>query len=391
LEVGSSGSKRRATKKLEREEMTKFPYLERALQNKARFHDIIAANKLNKDYLEGLFRALFENSCEGVDRKVTEARSDLLGFFSLLSELEFARYFIRRKMEVKLLSCNDFEKRSPPDIWVHDESKEFWVEVKNISEDRTIFFLGRKIASILNSQGLSFAITIDSSELRLVPAYSYDTRKEREELVMPILEEFKEKIKELSSRSPSTTIRTSSVDFHLYETKFKKSFMAGRVEGLGEPTNYGKRIRRDVLKKSENRDKWRGEELDKPYIVAIDTEPMLSSIDCFNTELYGHATVYEEGKTPQTGTNHEIEKAVSKGWKEYLEKMRILPFNGLVIPENERGLFVTDPTTKNISAVLAMRQQTFYILANPFADNTINSPIILQDFADCRSGWDWLR
>ena len=29
-----------------------------------------------------------------------------------------------------------------------------------------------------------------------------------------------------------------------------------------------------------------------------------------------------------------------------------------------------------------------YILANPFADGRINYPAILQDFADCISGWE---
>jgi hypothetical protein len=374
------------------EEMNKFSSLERALQNKTRFYDIITANELNEEYLEGLFHELFENSCEGIESKVAEARRDLLGFLSLLSELEFARYFIRRKMKVKLLSCNDFEGRSPPDIWVHDDSKEFWVEVKNISEDRTIFFLGRKIASILNSQGLSFAITIGSSSLMSISTYFYNTRKEKEGLIMPILKEFTEKIKDISSRSLPTTIEISSIDVNLYKTKFKKSYMGGTrtVEAICEPKDYRKRIRLDVLEKAKKRNKWLGEELNKPYIVAIDSEPMLFNIDHFNEELYGHATIYVEGKIPETGTNQEIEEAVNNGWKEYLEKMRILRVNGIVIPKDERGLFFTDPTTKNVSAVLLMRQQTFHILANPFADSRINNPTILQDFADCFSGWKWL-
>jgi predicted house-cleaning noncanonical NTP pyrophosphatase (MazG superfamily) len=370
--------------------MTKFPYVERALQNNARFRDIIAANELNEEYLERLFRELFENSCEGIENKVAEARPDLLGLLSLLSEFEFARYFIRKKMKVKLLSCNDFGGRSPPDIWVCGDPKEFWVEVKNISEDRVIFFLGRKIASILNSQRLSFAIMIGSSNLMSIPTYSHATRKEKEKLVQPIIDEFMEKIKDLSSKSPPITIRTTNIDVELLKTKFKRSYMGGTTmkQAICEPKEYTERIRFDVLQKAKKRNKWLGEELDKPYIVAFDSESMFFYLDRFNAELFGNATIYGGDRIPETRMSQEIEEAVNNGWKEYLEKMRILRVDRTVIPEDKRGLFLTDPTTKNVSAVLLMHQQTFYILANPFADRRINHPTILQDFADCHSGWE---
>jgi len=369
--------------------MTKLPFLERALQNNARFYDIITANEFNEIYLEALFRELFENSCEGIESKVAETRPDVIGFLSLLSELEFAKYFTKRKMKVKLLSCNDFGGRSPPDIWVHSGSKEYWVEVKNISEDETTYFLGRKIASILNSQGLSFAIIIGSLNSMSIPTYSYTTRREKEEHLQPILEEFREKIKGISSRSLPITIRTASIDVELHKTKFKESYLGGRtmVEAVSEPNEYGGRIRFDVHQKAKKRDKWREEELDKPYIIAIDSESMFFHLDRFNAELFGNATTYQR-RVPETKTNNEIEEAVKNGWKEYLEKMRILQVDRTVIPENERGLFFTDPLTKNVSAVLLMHQQTFYILANPLADTRINHPTILQDFADCFSGWE---
>jgi predicted house-cleaning noncanonical NTP pyrophosphatase (MazG superfamily) len=369
--------------------MTKLPFLERALTNNARLCDIITANDFNTTYLEALFRELFENSCEGIESKVAETRPDIIGFLSLLSELEFAKYFLRRKMKVKLLSCNDFERRSPPDIWVHSCSKEYLVEVKNIEEDEITYFLGRKIASILNSQGHSFMIIVSSSNSMSIPTYSHETRGEKEKHLQSILEEFREKIKSISPSSLPITIRTPFLDVELHETKSKKSYLGGRTmnEAVGEPNDYRERIKFDVRQKAKKRNKWLEEERDKPYIIALDSESMFFHLDRFNAELFGNATTYQY-RVPETKTNHEIEEAVKKGWKEYLRKMRILQVDRTVIPENERGLFFTDPATKNVSAVLLMHQQTFYILANPLADSRINDPTILQDFADCFCGWE---
>jgi hypothetical protein len=222
-----------------------------------------------------------------------------------------------------------------------------------------------------------------------IPTYFHETRGKKEKHLQPILEAFREKIKGISLDSLPITIRTAFADIKLYETKRKESYFGGVTmhEAVSEPSDYGKRIKFDVRQKARKRNDWLKEELDKPYIIAIDDEAMFFYLDRYNVELFGNATTGQSG-APETGTNHEIEEAMKKGWKEYLEKMYILPVDRTVIPENERGLFFTDPSTKNVSAVLLMHQQKFYILANPLADSRTNDPTILQDFADCISGWE---
>jgi predicted house-cleaning noncanonical NTP pyrophosphatase (MazG superfamily) len=369
--------------------MTKHPFLEEALQKNTKLYDTIIAHS-DTTYFETLFRELFENSCEGIENKVVETRPDIIGVSSLFSELEFAKYLLRKKMKVKLLSCNDFEGRSPPDIWVQSGSREYLVEVKNITDDRVINVLGREIASILNSRGHSFAVIVGSLKSMSMPTYFHETRAEKEKLLQPILEEFREKIEGISLGSLPITIRTALVDVELHKTKFEESYFGGTTmyEAIGEPDDYRERIRLDVHQKAEKRKEWLKEELDRPYIIAIDDEAMFFHSDSYNTELFGNATTYQY-RVPETGINHEIEEAVKNGWKEYLQKMRILQIDRTVIPENERGLFFTDPATKNVSAVLLMHQWRFYILANPFADGRINDPAIFRDFADCLSGWEW--
>jgi hypothetical protein len=370
------------------EEMTKHPFLEKALQKNTKLYETITTHS-DTTYFEALFRELFENSCEGIEDKVFETRHDIVGVSSLFSELEFAKYLLRWKMKVKLLSCNDFEGRSPPDMWVQSRSREYLVEVKNISNDRVVNALGREIASILNSQGHSFAVIVNSLKSMSMPTYFHETRGEKEKLLQPILEEFREKIKDISLGSLPIIIRTAFVDVELHKTKFKESYFGGTTmhEAIGEPDDYRERIRLDVHQKAEKRNEWLEEELDKPYIIAIDDEAMFFHPDSYNTELFGNATTCQS-RVPETETNHEIEEALKNGWKEYLEKMRILQVDRTVIPESERGLFFTDPAIKNVSAVLLMHQWRFYILANPFADIRINYPTILQDFADCLIGWE---
>jgi hypothetical protein len=365
--------------------LTNTPFLQKALQNDPRFYEIIKANELNETYLEQLFSELFSSSCEGIETKVAETRSGLLGFKSLLSELEFARYFTSKKLKVRLLSCNDFGQRDPPDIWVHNGSKEYWVEVKNIQDDETTQFIAKGIAKILNAQNLAFAVSVTSSPSLSIPTYFFDTRREKENLVQPILDEFKEKL-DVCARSPPITITTSSAVVQLYKTKFKESYFATATAGSTEPSDYGKRIKTDVLYKAEKRTKWSGEELEKPYIVAIDDESWFFDSIRYNVVLFGNATT-NYPRVLETNVDREIQEAANKGWREYLKRMHIIEAPIGQIPDDKRGLFFTDTITKNISAVLVTSQQKFYIFANPLTDDRINDPAILEDFEDCISGW----
>jgi hypothetical protein len=148
-----------------------------------------------------------------------------------------------------------------------------------------------------------------------------------------------------------------------------------------------------VLDKAEKRTKWSGEELDNPYLVAIDDESRFFDSIRYNVVLFGNATA-NEPRVLEIEADQETQEAAKKGWREYLKRMHIIEAPIAQIPRDERGLFFTNTVTKNISGVLVMNltnQQKFNFFANPLADDKINDPAILEDFEDCLIGWEDLR
>lgn len=369
-----------------------FHYLEKALlANPALKNTVYDYPTAYLKILDQLFNELYSKSCKGLDIKVSETSPDPIRFQALISELEFAEYLLGKNMYVELLSNDDFGGRKTPDIYAKSDSKDYFVEVKNIQFDEMDYIFGTKIAEILNAQGSSFCVVVKSSSFISTPAYFYDTREEKEKFIRSALNEFSDKLKNISSKSPPFTITTKYADIELHQTNKKGSYLGiGTMKNaILEPEDYGKRIRKDILLKGKKREDWIGNELDMLYIVAIDDDSSFFYIDRYNVEIFGNATYYKHPlKVPDVKLDPEIEDACKNGWEGYLQKMCILQNDRSVIPENRRGLFFIDPLTKNISAVLVKHRNSFYLLGNPLADKRINNPTILREFAHCFIGWE---
>jgi len=370
-----------------------FPYLKKALQPNQRLKKTVFGNYPAKylQVLEKLFNELLTSSCKGLDAKVSETSPDLTRFQALISELEFAKYLLGKNMNVELLSNNAFGGRKPPDIYAKSDAKDYFVEVKNIQLDEMDYIFGNKIAEILNAQGLAFCVAVKSSSFISTPAYFYNTRDKKENFIQSALDEFSNKLKTSSLKCSPVTIRTKYAEIELHQTNKKRSYLGiGSMKtAISEPSDYGKRIRNDILLKSKKRETWIGDELYKRYIVAIDDDSVFFYIDRYNVEIFGNATYYKYPlKVPDVKLDPKIEDAIKTGWEGYLERMCILQNNRSVIPEDKRGLFFTDPLTKNVSAVLVKHRNDYFLLANPLADHKVNDPAILRDFKDCYIGWE---
>jgi hypothetical protein len=92
--------------------------------------------------LDGLFQELYAHGVEGIETKIYETSPELFRFQATVSEMEFARFFVRSRMHVKLLSSNCFQGRMAPDLHVIGKSREYYVEVKNIQLDEEQHNLG---------------------------------------------------------------------------------------------------------------------------------------------------------------------------------------------------------------------------------------------------------
>ena len=363
--------------------------LRKALQSNSELCDLIfsESNSEYLKYLDLLFKELYDRSCTGIEIKISETSPDLYRFHSLISELEFARFFLENNMEVKLLSDNAFESRSPPDMYVSN-SNDYFVEVKNIQHDEIDYGFGLQISNILNSKGESYMIVIKPSSDLSTPTFRYEEKYEKEKYLNKVLDEFSSQLHVLKNSTPPHHIITSYAEIELHEAKKDKSHLGmGIFSSFAEPSSYGERIKYDVLQKAKKRSKWVANELIKKYIVAIDDESTLFYQDKYNIKLFGHAT-HHLGVIPDITLSREIKNAINNGWEKYLRKMNVLLNDKTVILEDNRGLFFTEPNTKNITALLVRNKNRYYLIANPFANSKINNPDIFNEFKNCITGWE---
>jgi hypothetical protein len=330
--------------------------------------------------LEQLFEELYKGKVEGIETKVLEI-SDLSRFEALVSELEFARYFLQN---------NVFGKRRAPDMLVTSNLKEYFVEVKNIQLDDEEYILGSKIADVLNSLGLSFMVVLKSSSVLATPAYKHQTIRQKEKICETFINEFKEKLKNISLNSPKISIGTAVADVELHATEKRKSYfgIGTMKQAITEPPEYKERIKFDVLQKAKKREDWTGDELDKFYIVAIDDDSLFFYVDRYNVELFGNATYCcSPLPVPRITIDSKIANALEHGWKGYWQEMCVIPNSRSVIPDNERGMFFNEPEMKSVTAVLIRHRGSFYLLANPFSDERINNPQIFSELSGFLTGW----
>jgi len=352
-------------------------------------------------YLDELFKELYQGSCNNIKVKVNET-SDLLRFSSMVSELEFARYFTKNQMQVTLLPDNIFQGRRAPDMIVSTTSLDSYVEVKNIQFDEESWEFGTEIAKKLNELGLSFMVVVKSSMTLATPAYIYQTRDKKEQASQQSLEEFSQEMRKVKTDSSKITIKTAYAEVDLHPTGKEKSYLGinTMLEAITQPPDYIQRIKYDILNKARKREDWTGDELKKTYIIAIDDVSMLFSVDTYNNELFGHATYYSPvvygdatGRippppVPSIKINDQIKLAIKQGWKDYLVKMCILQNDRSVISENRRGLFFNEPILENVTAIMIMNRKQFWLLANPFAEGKINNPKIFNVFPFATIGWE---
>jgi hypothetical protein len=271
------------------------------------------------------------------------------------------------------------------------ESKEYFVEVKNIEFDDEDYDFGTKIAGILNDLEKFFMVVVKSASVLSTPAYKYQTRDQKEEQCGKALEEFKDKLKNFPPDSPTISIHTSVADIELHPTKLGKSYLGigTMLQAISEPPEYKERIRYDILQKSRKREDWTVDELSKLYIVAIDDNSMFFYVDRYNMELFGNCAYYSPPlAVPDIPISNMIGDAIKQGWKDYLIKMCVLRNDRSVISENERGMLFTEPSLKNVTAILVRHGKSFHLFANPFADEKINNANILMELQDCLTGWE---
>jgi hypothetical protein len=341
--------------------------------------------------LNELFQELYSNGCKGIETKFFETSPELFRFQATMAEMEFANFFIKNNCTVELLSNNAFQGRIAPDIRAICKGKEYFIEVKNIELDELEHNLGSKIAQHLNALKLSYVVVVKAATCLSTPAYRAEERRIKENICATIIQDFKKKIEGLKQESRIISIEMENADIELHPTKQDKSFLgiSTMKEAITQPENYKQRIMYDIITKAKKRSNWKGKELDPLFIVALKDNSWLFGIDEYNVELFGSCHYFMPPLIPpKVKVDDKIAAALAKGWNEYLTKMCVINNGQSVIPENQRGMLFTEPVLSNVTAFLVENKKRHFLLANPFAEEKINSPEIIKCFEGVISGWE---
>lgn len=367
-------------------------YLNKALSRNSPLNEIISETYPDEylAILDKLFHDLYCNGCEGIETKIYETSPELFRFQATIAEMEFARFFVQNHMHVAFLSNNSFNGRMTPDMHAISKTREYYVEVKNIELDDEQHNFGCKIAECLNTLKLSYMVVVKAAPCLSTPAYRLEERKKKETICEETIQEFKEKAKGLTQGNSKISIEMENADIELHPTMKGKSYfgISTMKEAIGQPENYRQRIRYDIITKAQKRKDWKDRELDRLFVIALKDNSCLFEIDEYNVDLYGHCSYFMPPlKPPKIEIDSKLAQALNLGWKDYMTKMCILNNDCSVIPDNQRGMFFTESILSNVTAILVENRQRYYLLANPFADERINTPIVLEEIGNTITGW----
>jgi hypothetical protein len=314
-------------------------------------------------YIDNLFKFLRENECKYIQEKF-KFINDIDNFESRLSELEVAKLLLEYGKKVELIPDDYNEIIPPPDIHVIDKNFDAYIEVSKLTDDSTNELITKELGQIINEYEIPHAIDVDLNYDISAQAF----RSERELKRIKVLEGIKEFSESYKHDSTQKIINTSIGIFKIRNAKISQGYVGTFLwGGIDDTKKYIDAIRRKVLYKAENRVKWKGEHLNKFFIIAIDFEDGLVDLNTLESALICSKTIiYIDSSL--------IDKAIKKGWDIYLKKMGIEQQQIIVEPQNW-GIFFTKEIVKNVSGIIGIcKGRPPIFIPNPFAYDVINDP-----------------
>lgn len=309
---------------------------------------------------------------------------DLPKFESILAEFEVGRFLLNHGKTVRFL-CDNYmgPNKKSPDILAIDANtnvEEAYVEVKLITEDNVIHgtFLS-KLRNFLNISKINVCVDVKLSGKFLIPAVTRQERQEKEQLASEVIREFVQKFTQLGANMLPCEIKTAEAIFTVRCSTIKRSFV-GAITTLPAQIpeeNLGERIRLVVCEAASKRTTWSGGDLLKPYFVAVCSKQWAIDSDLAEKVLIGTTcTVMQGSPMPTVDMPIEVENARKKGWEAFLREKYIIPNNRTYLVWNKRGIYFTEPVTKNINGVIFifLHSGRYHFIPNPFACDQINNP-----------------
>lgn len=327
-------------------------------------------------YLDGLLGFLKERGCRGIREKLSDVPDLSVKFRAVRSELEVAKALLHAGKSVIFLPDKYMDERSSPDLFVTDKHIEAYVEVKCVTQDPVTDMLLDSLREFLNAHSYPYRVDLTLNEGMSIPTTKWWERDLKERLADKALQEFMAKITTVTGPFP-TEIKTNAVIFEIHQSASGKGYPGILSTSLVEiPVDKQvEKIRRDICEKAKKREKWTGDERTKIYIVALDFENMTYGEDCVGDALIGsRVTVALPLPLPNTPETGEVKSARKKGWEDFMRGECILTHNRTFLDPCRKGIFFTEPITKNVSGVIGKFRDTLHFAPNPFASDEINDP-----------------
>jgi hypothetical protein len=333
-------------------------------------------------YLDELVGFLRSKDVGGVQEKIADA-NHLEKFYSIVSELEFARILAGKGKDVALLADDFFENRMSPDISVTDSRWNAYVEVKRLTEGQASYKIVDFLRSYLNHPERRYRVDIALSRELSVPVTKREERLARERTALSVLEEFCSIFEAADLSKLPVSFEIGGVTFEIHPVNGLQRGYPGiiRTPVFEVPTEiWADKLAVDVCEKAKKRGAWTGEHLRRYYVVAIDCEEKFLDEDDVDLRLLGSmVTDWGTMPRPTIELGIDIKHALDRGWKSFLEKKCVIPSATTYPDPKKKGVFLTEPITKNVSAVIVrFARGSTYLLPNPFAYDEINDVEILD-------------
>ena len=86
-------------------------------------------------------------------------------------------------------------------------------------------------------------------------------------------------------------------------------------------------------------------------------------------EVYGEVTLFSFPHKPPMPKDPRIERARERGWVSTLKQHNLLPGRGIVVRDEEHGLFLSEPKLARLAGLLVIhRADELYLWWNPFCE-----------------------
>lgn len=124
-----------------------------------------------------------------------------------------------------------------------------------------------------------------------------------------------------------------------------------------------------------------------PVVLALDALDAEASEFELEHALYGEVVLLDFRVRAPASRDARVERARERGWAGVLKEHNLLPGRGLFVPDDQQGLFLTEPAAQHLSGVqLLLPSGHFTMELNPFVREDKNDPDLQYWLAWGRGG-----